>query len=222
MYLFYMTNKTRKLISILKYPRTHFELFNMFFRGYLHDTGWVNSFIKQRPVDHNNNPVPWLTLPFNAFIRERLKKDMTVFEFGSGNSTLFYAKIVELVVAVENDRSWFDTVKSSMPSNVTVIYEELNNKNDRYSKAAILTEKKYDMIVVDGRERVKCIFNSLECLTERGVLILDNSDRESYSEGIKFMLEKGFKRLDFWGIAPSFAHQTCTTLFYRSNNCLDV
>lgn len=217
-----MTSRTRKVLSIFKQPRTHFELFNMFFRGYLHDTGWVNSFSKQRPVDQQNNPVPWLTLPFNAFIRDRLKPELTIFEFGSGNSTLFYAKRVKSVVSVENDKGWFDTIKNSMPNNVTLIFEELKSKDDRYAKAALITGNKYDVIVVDGRERVKCIYNSLQCLTDSGVLVLDNSDREEYNAGINYLLQSGFKKIDFWGIAPSFAHQTCTTVFYRTHNCLDI
>ncbi len=217
-----MTNRTRKVLSLFTQTRTHFELFNMFFRGYLFDTGWVNSFVKQRPVDKENNPIPWLTLPFNAFISKRLKSEMSIFEYGSGNSTLFYAGRVKEVVAVENDKGWYDTIKNEMPPNVTLIFEELNSDNERYNQAAFLTGKHYDMIVVDGRERVKCIFNSLKSLSKNGVLVLDNSDRENYLPGINFMLENGFKKIDFWGIAPSFAHQTCTTVFYRSNNCLDI
>jgi hypothetical protein len=217
-----MTNKTRKVLSLFTNTRTHFELFNMFFRGYLFDTGWVNSFIKQRPVDKDNSPVPWLTMPFNAFIGQRLSSDMTIFEYGSGNSTLFYAKKVKEVVAVENDKGWLDTIKNQMPANVTLIFEELKNNDDRYSKAAMITGKHFDMIVVDGRERVKCMINAVECLSDRGVMVLDNSDRESYIPGIEFILSKGFKKIDFWGIAPSFAHQTCTTVFYRPSNCLDI
>lgn len=217
-----MTNRTRKALSLLTHTKTHLELFNMFFRGYLHDTGWINSFVKKRPVDKDNNPVPWLTLPFNAFISERLTPDMTIFEYGSGNSTLFYAKKVKEVVAVENDKGWFDEIKNEMPSNVQLIFENLKNNDDRYNKAASLTSKKYDMIVVDGRERVKCMLNSVTCLTEKGVMVLDNSDRESYLPGIEFLLSKGFKKLDFWGIAPSYGHQTCTTVFYRANNCLNI
>lgn len=217
-----MTNRTHKALSLLTHTKTHVELFNMFFRGYLYDTGWINSFVKKRPVDKENNPVPWLTLPFNAFITDRLTSEMTVFEYGSGNSTLFYAKRVKMVVAVENDKKWMDEIKGSMPSNVELIFENLKNNQDRYNNAAALTGRKYDVIVVDGRERVKCIFNSLGSLTEKGVLVLDNSDRESYLPGIDFMMAKGFRKIDFWGIAPSYAHQTCTTVFYRSSNCLNI
>ena len=43
------------------------------------------------PIDKNSNPLPWVTYGFIDFISERLNKSIDVFEYGSGNSTLWYA-----------------------------------------------------------------------------------------------------------------------------------
>jgi hypothetical protein len=54
------------------------------------------------------------------------------------------------------------------------------------------------------------------------VLILDDSERSEYKEGIEFVLQKGFRKIAFWGIAPGYLYRKSTTLFYKDNNCLSV
>src|SRR6185437_13275632 len=76
--------------------------------GYLFDIGWTNSITTGNIVDRSDNPLPWVTYPFIAFIAERLDASFEVFEFGCGNSTLYYAGKAAGVTSVENDRSWLD------------------------------------------------------------------------------------------------------------------
>lgn len=53
--------------------------------GGLLEDGWFKSFNTKQSVDINNSHIPWCTYSFIKFIEPRLKKDFTVFEFGSGN-----------------------------------------------------------------------------------------------------------------------------------------
>src|ERR1700739_2305167 len=94
-------------------------------KGYLDELGWFDAYDRKEPVDQDNNPIPWVTYSFIDFIKERLKTQHTVFEFGSGNSTFFYAKYAGIVVSVEHDKEWFDKILSSKPENAELIYCEL-------------------------------------------------------------------------------------------------
>ncbi len=78
------------------------------------------------------------------------------------------------------------------------------------------------MIIIDGLHRNECLIEAYEKLSEGGVIILDDSERAEYKQGINFILEKGFKSLEFWGIAPTILFKKCTTVFYKNNNCLQI
>jgi len=69
---------------------------------------------------------------------------------------------------------------------------------------------------------VNCIRCSLPMLTNDGCLVLDDSERGEYEAGCRVLLDSGFKRLDFWGMAPGLNYRKCTSVFYRRDNCLDI
>lgn len=189
--------------------------------GYLYDIGWVKSMETENVVGPDGNPIPWLTYPFIDFVDKRLEKKFEVFEFGSGNSTLYYAGKVASVKSIENDKFWYEKIKNSMPQNCELFFCELET-NGEYCRYAAKTGGKYDIVVVDGRDRVNCCKNSINSLKPDGVLILDDANRPKYAEALSFMEASGFKRLDFWGLAPLVTYRKCTSLFYRDNNSLGV
>jgi hypothetical protein len=188
--------------------------------GLLHD-GWFNSFNTKRAVDRINNPIPWCTYPFLKFIEPRLKKDFSVFEFGSGNSTLWYAARVGQILSVEDNRDWLEMVSKKVPENAKLIYQTLKYDGE-YCRQASELGNKFDIIIIDGRDRVNCVKNSIQALAEDGVIIFDNSDLPQYSDGIIFLISKGFKKIDFIGLSPVTPHNNCTSVFYRTLNCLGI
>ena len=216
-----MLNKLKKIIDVLLEPRILKMLISMHSYGYLKEIGWINSFKNQVPVDGDNNPLPWVTYSFIDFINDRLKKDMDIFEYGSGNSTLWYASKVNSVTSVEHDLVWFEKIQNNMPTNVKIYHQALKYGKE-YSKYSKVLNKKYDIVIVDGRDRVNCIKNSIDSIDERGVVVLDDSERESYQEGIDFLIKNNFKKIDFWGISPGLFYKKNTTIFYKENNCLDI
>jgi hypothetical protein len=204
-----LTNKQEK--ALLEF--TH--------RGYLYDMGWTNAISTGNIVDNNNDPLPWVSYPFMQFIAPRMNKNMQVFEFGSGNSTLYYAGRVAAVTSVEHDAGWYSKIKNSMPANVQLYFCELHSDGD-YCKYAQRTVLKYDVMIIDGRDRVNCCINSINSLTPGGIIVLDDSEREKYASGISFLQKQGFKHIDFWGMAPAIDYLKCTTIFYRDGNCIGI
>jgi hypothetical protein len=78
------------------------------------------------------------------------------------------------------------------------------------------------VIVIDGINRVECERHCVEALQEDGVIVWDNSDRKEYKTGYEYLIEQGFKRLDFEGLGPIVMIPTSTAVFYRPDNCLGL
>lgn len=213
-----------KIIAILRLflkPKLLRTLLFSSDNGYLVDTGWVNSFLKNEPVNKFGEPIPWLTYPAVKFISERLNPELTIFEYGSGNSTLFYSKHVKKVVSVEHNRFWYDRIKPRLPKNSEIRLVDIDY-NGRYCKSITETGQKFNVVIIDAEDRINCIKNCLDNLTEDGVIILDDSEREEYLEGINFLLQKGFKKIDFSGISGGYMNHKTTTIFYKNINCFNI
>ncbi|VUD52254.1 hypothetical protein TDB9533_01593 [Thalassocella blandensis] len=189
--------------------------------SYLYLSGWMDSLHKGKPMDHAGNLIPWLNFGFVNFLNDRLQKDLTLFEFGSGFSTHYYAARVLQVTSVEHEKCWYDHVNKDMPANVTLLYRALD-KNGDYCQSIHHVKQSYDLVMVDGRDRVNCLKQSVNALTPRGVVLLDDSQRDKYQEGITFMQQQGFRILHFEGMKPKGTGMSRTTVFYRKENCLGI
>lgn len=190
-------------------------------KGYLTEIGWFKAFNTHSPVGSDGDPIPWVTYSFIDFIAERIKKEHTVFEFGSGNSTLYYAKRAKKVVSVEHDRDWFNKISSGKPANSDMVFCELQSNGD-YSKMPASMGQKFDIIIVDGRDRVNCCYHSIQALSETGVVVLDDSERAKYNDARVFFQKEGFKELSFSGISPGLFYRKSTSVFYKPANCLGI
>ncbi len=215
-----MFNKLIKVFKLLFKVRVLISLLKLASYDYLYEIGWTKSVSKKIPVNCDDEPIPWVTYGFIHFIEKRLKNDMSVFEFGSGYSTIWYAKKVNSIICLEHDKDWFEKIKNQLPENAIINYCELIE--NYYNRFLFRLKKEFDIIIIDGRQRVECIKNSISNLKDDGVMVLDDSERKQYTEGIKYLLDNGFKQIDFWGISPCLTYKKCTTIFYKSNNCLGI
>jgi hypothetical protein len=215
-----LTEKIKTVLLLVKEPAVLKALISQRYSGYLKDIGWFETFHIKEPVNRTLDPIPWVTYPFVDFISARLNSSLKVFEFGSGNSTLFYAARTAKVVSLEHNKEWYEKILQKMPSNVNLIFQEVNK--EIYPRAATNLDEKFNLIIVDAEMRVGCILNCLDALTDNGVIILDDSERAEYKDGIEFLIKNGFKNLEFWGIAPLVLFKKCTSVFYKENNCLGI
>ncbi len=187
----------------------------------LKDDGWYRSYYTKQAVNRKNEPIPWCTYPFIKFIENRLKKDFDVFEYGCGNSTLWYADKVKSITSVEHHNEWYHLVSKKLPENAKLIYKQLVYDAE-YSQAVFEENKKYHIIIIDGRDRVNSVKNAINALSENGIVVFDNTDRTQYQKGIDILLKNGFRKIDFEGLSPVTAQNNMTSIFYRKNNCLDI
>ncbi len=212
--------RKESLLSLLS-PAKIKTLLSFGVKGYLTEIGWFKALSTHSPVDDKGAPIPWVTYSFIDFISERIRNTHTIFEFGSGNSTLYYAKRAGKVVSVEHDKEWFEKISTSSPSNAEMIFCELQS-NGEYSRKPSSLPVKFDIIIVDGRDRVNCCYNSISALSENGVVVLDDSERLKYNDAREFFENEGFKELSFSGISPGLFYKKATSVFYKPNNCLGI
>ncbi|MAJ97876.1 MAG: hypothetical protein CMD07_01180 [Flavobacteriales bacterium] len=192
-------------------------------KGYLNETGYLKSKI-QNTLLVNEEYVPWLNFSLIDILKEKLNQNLDIFEYGSGASTLFFSKRVRSVTSIEHDKDWFKKINKviSDKSNINLYYIDLD-KNYPNSIKKIDPYKKYDIIFIDGRMRKECCISITENLKEGSVIILDDSDRAKYKDGIKYITDLGYNSLNLRGLKPMGFKIDQTTIFYKSgNNCLKI
>jgi len=188
--------------------------------GYLGKVGWFRSVVESACVDGRGEPIPWITYACMQFLGSRLHPDMSVFEFGSGFSTLWWAKRVRRVVSCEHDKEWYERTRAGVPANVEMIYA--SREQHEYSRQVLKFNDEFDVVVIDGRDRVRCATNCVPALKAGGVILWDDTDREYYQAGCEYLRSQGFRRVDFSGLGPMVMFECMTSLFYRDGNCLGL
>lgn len=174
------------------------------------DEGWGHkrSFEEKRPVDKYGNPLPWFTYPAIEYLRQLNLKNLSVLEWGTGNSTLFFAQNCREILVIEHNKEWYDLISGSLPANA----EALLIPEEDYAAWPMEKKKKFDIIVVDGIKRGDCINTALEVITENGLLIFDNSERNP--ELCEHIRNHNFIQVDFHGLGPINPYAWTTSFFF--------
>ncbi len=206
-----------RLLARIRFAR---KLGTLATHGYLAETGWVRSVLREAATIDAAAPLPWATYPYIAFIAERLRPELRVFEYGAGCSTLYYAPRVRDLVAVEHDAAFIRALTPHLPANAQVRHEPLHA--DSYVQAIAQAGAPFDLVVVDGRDRVRCAAAAVPHLSPAGVIVLDDAERDDYAPADRALRAAGFRRLDFWGLAPGVVGTKSTAVFYRPANCLGL
>ena len=217
--LYQIKNSLKKIPFISSLLTINTLLINK--KSYLRSTGYLQSFKQGHPCSADGEFLPWMNYPVIALLDERLNKKINIFEYGSGYSTKFYAKRVNTVTSLEYNHFWYKKIKKTLPSNVNLIFQE-SDIDKQYCRAIHKTQKKYELIIIDGDDRENCMRECITALSENGIVLLDDSQREEYDASIKQLEDSGFKRIHFEGLKPKGKHMERTTVFYRDNNCFGI
>lgn len=201
---------------------------------------WSQSFTNNQSIQE----IPWMTFGVVNFLESYARKDMKVFEYGSGSSTLFWAKRVGEIVSIEHDPEWAQHVKHALAQfNYRHVKLELvepekttgkltpadpfqfgsdDEKFKGYSfekyvlKIREYPDDHFDVVVVDGRARPSCIAAGIAKVKPGGILLVDNSEREYYFAETLSMLSSGnWIRQDYCGPVPGLRHFHQTTVFKK-------
>lgn len=165
---------------------------------------------KVSPDDFLKHEIPWMCFGVIDYLGQLLTKQMLVFEYGSGGSTLYLTKRVKMLHSVEYDLNWYNRVNSilSLGSTDGITYQLIlpekvgANEHEKCGKPeAYLScmgaynglrfqqfvqsiesypSDYFDLVIVDGRARPSCIQHAIPKIKQGGILLVDNADREYY------------------------------------------
>lgn len=182
------------------------------------NSGHFKSSFKQKAVDKNSAPLPWYSYPAIEFLKTKDFSDKTVLEFGSGQSTLWWAKVAKSVKTFEKDEQWYRSLKGTIPINTQIVH--LTNQDEHKTLSEIedtLTKEnlKYDVIIIDGLYRKQLCKISIQFMKVGGIIITDNSEGYGFKEAFD---ETEFKRVDFHGFSPGVILKQATSIFFKSDS----
>lgn len=179
---------------------------------FIEDYGFKNSVDKAIPLDKMDNPVPLYTYPAIEYLQSLDLKNKRIFEFGSGQSTLFFLNKGAKVVSVENNVNWFDKLNSQIQENEN--HKFIFAQKEEYVNSILKEEDLFDIIVVDGAEnRLESTKNAITKIKEDGIIIIDNSDWfENSTKLVRDRLD--FIQVDFYGFRPSKSNTAVTSFFF--------
>lgn len=170
--------------------------------------GHLLSVQENKPLSQAGDPIPWYTYPAFEYLNQLDYQDKDIFEYGAGNSSLFWAKKARSVISIESDKEWYVSLKSKMDSNqILLLFEE----EQEYVNSIFKGQKKYDVIVIDGVHRLPCAEVAVQCLAPGGLIILDNSDW--FPKTTTCLREAGLIQVDFTGLGPINYYTWTTSIF---------
>lgn len=161
-------------------------------------------------IDADEEPIPWYTYPAIEYLAQLDFRSKEIFEWGAGNSSLYWAKVAKTVTSIEDDRYWYCQLEENARKNLTLMLIE---DKEHYVNAIDLANQKYDVIVVDGSYRYDCARIAPKYLRKGGLIILDNSDWLPKSAEV--LRSTGLLQVDMSGFAPVARYTYTTSLFFH-------
>jgi hypothetical protein len=125
-------------------------------------------------------------------------------EFGAGLwSTFCLTRTCKSVTSIENVADWCDTVRNN--------YGYRNNLNvihwtDPMNEFLKTTDKSYDLIFVDGNDRVQCLNDSID----RSPIIVCHDTHQAVQNWKDAIIPDTYKQLTYTGCLPYY-----TTIFHH-------
>lgn len=134
--------------------------------------------------------IPWFSYAAIDFLEEFLQPQMTVCEYGSGGSTIFFARRVKSVFSIEDNERWYELVLARLRQvgleNVTLVLRPFDFKKAQGFQHSgylhAIPDSRFDVIVIDGSEewtqvRPICFEKAESRIKRGGIIVVDDSWR---------------------------------------------
>lgn len=179
-------------------------------------TGHFRSALTSKAVDRSGEPVPWYTYPAIELLRAKSFAGKRVLEFGAGQSTIWWARQAEEIVSFEGNSAWCKYVRTRIRANASLHLVDWQLTD---FEKLVPPDSRFDVIVIDGLDRLTAAAKSRNMLNPGGVFILDNAEGYWGPEGtypiVNLFRNAGYARVDFYGFSPGNILPHCTSFFFR-------
>jgi hypothetical protein len=164
-------------------------------------------------VNSDGERIPWYTYPAIEYLNNIDFSQKIVFEYGSGNSSAYWANKAKTVFSIEHDKDWYDKIKNDLAENQSI---DLSENENSYLDAINRISDKIDVIIIDGIHREKCAKLVKDHISDNGIVILDNADW--HKETSRYLREElDLIEVDFHGFGPINAYTWTTSIFFTRN-----
>lgn len=120
--------------------------------------------------------LPWIGFRAIERLEQLIRHDWRVLEFGSGMSTLWFARRCGRLVSVETNPGWHERVRRMLAErNLTNVDYRLRDK----ASAHVLDDcedSSFDLVLVDGPRRDLAVLTAIRKVKPGGYVYLDNTD----------------------------------------------
>ena len=156
---------------------------------------------------------PWFSPGAVKFLKENLAGKLSCFEWGSGDSTLWFAQRCWLTVSVEHNWDWFLRVHKAVQGLPAVVFHR-ELVHDYWDMIRFFRP---DIVVIDGRHRKACAEQVAKMSPLPSLVIWDDAQRDYYQCSMG-LFGSGWTRKDFVGGQPGDLETNKTTrLFIRQD-----
>lgn len=131
------------------------------------------------------------------------QRTVDILEWGLGGSTVYFPNYLRTLsnnwswLTIEHDQAWYDAMVPSLGSQVAVwLYAKPGDPRECHCDMTDYVEaplratpaRKFDLIIVDGRYRRRCLLTAARSLKPQGICLLHDAARDYYHSAFK-----GFK-----------------------------
>jgi hypothetical protein len=171
------------------------------------------------PVDLG---LPWWSFSAIEAARDFCGRATRVFEFGTGGSTIFLARLCQHVTSVEDDAGWHQRMCRELDRAVLGNVELRLRPFDfhhpvgfEHSAYLLTLDRAYDLIVVDGQDwtfdmRPQCFARAEQHIRPGGVIVVDDSWRYPQLR----TTSRAHAVRTFEGVGPCRVGVTSTDLYF--------
>ena len=124
---------------------------------------------------------PWISYRAVKFLDQKITPAWRVIEFGSGMSTLWFARRCGFLHSIEVDDHWFQLLSRRLEREKHVRYDL--RPLETYCDVSDHADASVDLAFVDGEWRSRCVENVVSKIRPGGLLYLDNTDLEENEPG---------------------------------------
>lgn len=130
-----------------------------------------------------------------------------ILEFGSGSSTIFLLSRGATVTTVEHHEGWAEAVQEvasarELGDRLTLLRRDRPYANvvDGFAEGT-----RFDILLLDGRERIECLRRALPLVAPDGLVLLDDAQRDRYWPAFRLLADRA---------CVTFESATCQTAIW--------